>query len=501
MPDNTDSNDTIGTDHKFSSVEEVLNKFSAVEGKTFREIDKTMRSRNSKNKGRLGQIVEESVLGYKINSDKNPDIVAGGVPYELKVTPLKHIKNGKVSAKERLVIDIINYMEIVNEKFDTSTCWNKAQRMFVVYYYDDRTDPKKQPITDCHLEHCNLMEFSEEDLRIIRDDWQKIHDKIASGHADMLSESDTSYLAACTKGASSKTLRQAPAPEGAPSPTIQAKQRAFSLKSSYMTATIRRLLAQSNAQVQNEQPERLALTAEQTLNSYVSSHMKPFIGMPVRDVAAKLGIAATQHAKAFNSQVALKMLGIRGKNVSDVEQFDKANVTQLKTTLIYADGLPKEHMSFPAINAEQWNEIANPSVEWEDSFIYHFFEENTFLITVLGIDSLPKNHPDKMNATIRGGFLWNMPERDIENYVHPVWQKLHDTLVAHQSFHYYGTNKGLPGPSFNNVCHIRPHARDKNDTIVLPNGDEIPKQSFWLDRQYIGKIIRENTTEFDNTQR
>ncbi|MDD6461035.1 MAG: Sau3AI family type II restriction endonuclease [Bifidobacteriaceae bacterium] len=474
--------------HQFSSIEEVMGKFSAVEGKTFREIDRTMRGHNAKNKGRLGQIVEESVLGYGINSDKNPDIVAGGVPYELKVTPLRHVRGGTVSAKERLVIDIINYMSIVAEHFENSACWNKAQRMLVVYYYDDRTDKVKQSPLDCEIEECTLMTFPEEDLRIIRADWQKIHDTIASGHADTLSESDTDYLAACTKGASKNTLRDAPAPAGSPSPTIRAKQRAFSLKASYMTATIRRLIAQRSTQ------ERLALTADQTLDSFVGSRMKPFIGMPLRNVATQLGVNTENSAKSFNSLVALRMLGIQGKSVADVEQFEKANVTQLKTSLIYADGLPKEHMSFPAITQEQWNELANPAIEWEDSFVHDFFEENKFLITVFGIDALPKESPDKLDATIRGEFLWNMPEPDIETYVRPVWQRLHDVLVRGESFDYYrsGTDKKLPGASFNGVCHIRPHGANSKDTIALPNGDVIPKQAFWLDRHYIGRIIKEN---------
>ena len=94
---------------EYSSLEEVMNTLLTAKGKSFRELDQTGRALTGGNKGSLGQIIEESVLKYAINSDAAPDIHIGDTSYELKVTPLKHIKKGKqTSAKERLVIDIIN---------------------------------------------------------------------------------------------------------------------------------------------------------------------------------------------------------------------------------------------------------------------------------------------------------------------------------------------------------------------------------------------------------
>lgn len=89
---------------EYSSLEEVMNTLLTAKGKSFRELDQTGRALTGGNKGSLGQIIEESVLKYAINSDAAPDIHIGDTSYELKVTPLKHIKKGKqTSAKERLV--------------------------------------------------------------------------------------------------------------------------------------------------------------------------------------------------------------------------------------------------------------------------------------------------------------------------------------------------------------------------------------------------------------
>ena len=43
----------------------------------------------------------------------------------------------------------------------------------------------------------------------------------------------------------------------------------------------------------------------------------------------------------------------------------------------------------------------------------------------------------------------------------------------------------LPNSKFNNVGHVRPHARNKNDTYPLPKGGKLTKQCFWFNAEYI----------------
>lgn len=58
-------------------------------------------SEGKRNKGNLGQIIEERFFHYACNNDARPDFVEAGV--ELKVTPYKIGANGKLSAKERII--------------------------------------------------------------------------------------------------------------------------------------------------------------------------------------------------------------------------------------------------------------------------------------------------------------------------------------------------------------------------------------------------------------
>jgi DNA mismatch repair protein MutH len=214
----------------YESIEKLMSKAQEAEGKTFGEIDTTGRIKNLRSKGTLGNIIEESYFGYKINSVPKPDFENLGV--ELKVTPFKRNKNRTYSSKERLVLNIIDYMFEFRLTFETSSFMNKAAKMLIMLYQHE----PDVAINDFRIVKSFLNEFSEEDLAVIRRDWELIVTKIRNGEAHLISEADTMYLSACTKGANKSSVRQQPFS------SIKAKQRAFSLKASYVTGLIRKHL-------------------------------------------------------------------------------------------------------------------------------------------------------------------------------------------------------------------------------------------------------------------
>ena len=61
----------------------------------------------------------------KHNSDSREDFHEAGV--ELKVTPYRINQNGSLSAKERLILTMIDYYQVVNEAFEESYLWNKSK--------------------------------------------------------------------------------------------------------------------------------------------------------------------------------------------------------------------------------------------------------------------------------------------------------------------------------------------------------------------------------------
>ena len=95
-------------------------------------INYEARHENMKRKGGLGELIEERFFHYQTNNDARPDFDKAGV--ELKVTPYKQNKNGTLVAKERLILTMIDYFAVVDETFEDSHMWQKAQLILLVYY-------------------------------------------------------------------------------------------------------------------------------------------------------------------------------------------------------------------------------------------------------------------------------------------------------------------------------------------------------------------------------
>ena len=101
-------------------------------GKTLEQAIAPDAIETRKGKGRLGQLVEEYFFGYDINSNPDADFSDAGL--ELKVTPLKELKNKVLAIKERLVCNMINYCEVVKDDFEHSHFYLKCQLMLLLFY-------------------------------------------------------------------------------------------------------------------------------------------------------------------------------------------------------------------------------------------------------------------------------------------------------------------------------------------------------------------------------
>ena len=218
--------------------ESVLRYAKKLEGKTLREvlpqeIIDGIKIDKAGNKGRYGVKIEKYYFGYDQNTDGSADFACG---VELKSTPLKRLKNGKLSPKERLVCNIINYENIIHETWENSTFLDKNSEILLLRYIDPMDKSISQldyKIVDVQIHRIfdNL-----EDKNQFEKDWNLIVNKVKNGQAHNLSESDTKYLGACTKGSTAlKSLRSQP------NSFKPAKQRAFSFKTQYMRELLRRL--------------------------------------------------------------------------------------------------------------------------------------------------------------------------------------------------------------------------------------------------------------------
>lgn len=76
--------------HSFTE-QDIHSRFGAIVGHTVAEVDAAgvlAASKAFRNKGRIGAVIEQSVLGYPADSDRRPDILIDGQPWEVKATGL-----------------------------------------------------------------------------------------------------------------------------------------------------------------------------------------------------------------------------------------------------------------------------------------------------------------------------------------------------------------------------------------------------------------------------
>lgn len=456
----------------YETKEDLLLKAKEAEGLTFGDIDKSGRVENVNSKGHLGQIIEESFFGYKINSKSEADFLELGV--ELKVTPVRRNKNGTISAKERLVLNIINYIEEANKAFETSSFWTKNNSILMMFY---QWEPQVSR-SDYAILKSYLHEFSEEDLEVIRKDWEVITEKIRSGRAHELSEADTNYLAASTKGATKNSLRPQPYSE------TMAMQRAFSLKQSYMTTLIRRVIDNKELTSFTNKNELKEKTIEQLINE----RFKPFVGQSLEEISINNSITINPKSKSFLQVFVSTLLGIKGTKLSDIEEFSKANI-EFKTVRLEPNCLPREHMSFRNVDFNKW-----VVEEWETSWLRTYFEETKFLFVVFKFHETKKENPNR-KLYFHGIKLWNMPLPQIESNLKNFWFDVRNILNEGVTIKrkpwgtQYRYSNNLPGPATNGVCHLRPKARNRQDQVQLPDGQMLTKQAFWFDRAYVKSIL------------
>lgn len=412
---------------------------------------------DKKRKGGLGEIIEERYFHYPANNDARPDFDKAGV--ELKVTPYKQNKNGSFSAKERLILTMTDYFKVVNEEFEDSHMWQKARLILLVYYLYQKEIENR---LDYKIGYVNLFMPPEEDIKIIKQDFEVIKQKIKDGKAHELSEADTLYLGAAPKAATSKNRRKQPYSDEL------AKPRAFSFKTSYMTYILNHYIIPGKNTYESIIKEK----TEESFEDYVIHKIEQYQDNTVHELCDKFQIPyKDKKPKNLEAMLTYRMLGIKGNHA---EEFEKANIV-IKTIRINKNNRIKENMSFPIFKFKELIEE-----EWDDSTFGNYLRETKFLFVVYKYD-------DNDELRLKGCQFWNIPYDDLEKEVKVVWEKTKQLIKNGLKIEVKnGKNcSNLPKISENRVCHVRPHGRNAQDTYELPDGRRLTKQCFWLNNSYI----------------
>lgn len=447
-------------------------------GRTLRDsCDVDSFSSKKGNKGKLGQAIEYCYFEYEPNSAQEPDFPEVGL--ELKTNPVKRKKDKTLSAKERLVLTMIDYCALVDETWESSTVRSKMDDMLLITFLHE---PEKDEF-DYEFEFVGTPMIPLEDMAVIRDDWETIVAKVKAGLAHEISGGDTNYLEACTKGASAKTVRRQPYSD------IMAKQRAFALKSSYMTSFY-------DKNIRLESIMRHRGEESMSLEDLVKARIGEYAGMTNIGLGDRFDL--NPRSKNFNALLTKVMLGVGREN--EIAEFSKAGII-VRTIRLECNGRIREHVSFPAF------EFADllAETEWEDSefgkvcnskFLFVVFKEN-----------------EQGVYELRGCEFWSMPSEMVDA-AETTWEETRRVVEGGVKFIECAPccNGGrptikndLPGSGFNHVAHVRPHASQSayrfedgteignvaRDAGELPDGRAMTKQCFWLDKGVVEKLLKD----------
>ena len=423
-------------------------------------------------KGQLGNILERYYFGYLPNGHQQADFSKIGL--ELKQTCIDQKKDGEYTAGERLSITNISYKEPVEDNFYLSHVWNKIAKILLIHYLRDKSKDR----FDYPIKYVNLFTPPQEDLAIIIQDYLKIISKIKDGKAHEISESDTLYLGACTKGASAEKST-VPQYYGNKTP---ARKRNFCFKRQYMDYVLNHYILnktdssesilKTNGFNQKESFEKQTLDM---INMHAGKTDKELCELYDRKY---------NNNKAQWSDLAYKMLGIKGNHA---EEFIKANIV-VKSIRLELNGTMKESISLPPFSFKQL-----VTEKFEESSFCEYFEETKFLFVVYKSNGT--------NYVLQGTQLWNMPISDLYGDAQIGWQKIHDKIQSGINFIVENGRviNDLPNKSENRILHIRPHAAKaayklnngymigdiQKNANQLPNGEWMTTQSFWLNNNYI----------------
>lgn len=426
----------------------------------------------------LYEIIEKYFrINNEINqSESNNDFLLKIIPYEKK-------------EKDFYVLTNLTLCKIPNIEYDldfnNSEIFKKSKIILLIFY---NCPNHKYNDLDSKINFVHFFTPSKIDQILIQKDYEYIISKIKNEKIDELSESDTMYLSARRSHCFSCTAFS----DKEKRPTNEQIESFFYYKKSYLSF----ILNQNIQRIQNsdtliENDNTFLETSN--FEEYIYSLVNKYIGKTDKELCEVFNIKYN-NGKAQWISLVHKILGIKSGNATE---FVKSNII-IKAIRIEENGSIIQSSSLPPI---KFKELANEI--WEESILFNYFEQTKFLFVVF--------KKEKDCYILKGCQLWNMSYDDLNTEVYDGWYKIKEIIKNGVKFKIKTNKNGdvivknnLPSKSDNRVIHMRPHAghayyklKDgftegkSSDGDLLPDGQYMTKQSFWLNNSYIMSILKD----------
>ncbi|PEU11309.1 MULTISPECIES: MutH/Sau3AI family endonuclease [unclassified Bacillus (in: firmicutes)] len=404
--------------HKFERKE--LNRIlSNAVGKTLGDVDvnnvftKTITS--PKITGIAGDVVEQSILGYPADSDKNPDLIVDGIDTELKTTGIRNTKRKSdfiYEAKEPMSITAVSPQSITNEEFETSSFWHKLEHLLLVYYHYD--SPETVPAAEYanfFIKGYHFHEFSEEDKEILKNDWLIVRDFIQH-LKDTYKDPKTEYPRISSELRKNLMLIDT-APKYPNPPRFRLKRTTVST------------IVQKHFGIDFEELDETYSTFNE-LDDELHRLTQKYKDKTVQELIDELDIDVKLNAKGdvskgVTEQILIKMFGGEATKLSKIDLFSKIGIIP-KSVVQTKNGSRTEDMKLFQIDFEEWTDLDIP---FEESFVYSYFNGQQFLCIMF---EEPSSKTKLLDNKFIGFKRLAIDEHVLENDIRIVWKEIRDLV-------------------------------------------------------------------------
>lgn len=472
--------------------QQVDDLLSAAIGKTLLQVDKAKLFEHhegcEKVKGIAGNIIEASVLGCKIDNKQEPDILVDGVLNEIKTTgmiePKKKDSQFVYECKEPVSVTAVSIPTIVNEEFETSKFWHKlAHVLWVYYWYKSPVKVKLEGYKDFPILGFQFYEFSDNDKRLLRQDWLLVRDFLIVIHREYNTQKEREEQYPRLSHELRGQLMLIDTAPKYPNPPR------FRLKRAYATVIADKCFSNKTFEKLGE-----AINKYSDIDRKCLLMTKKYKGKSFQQIAKDLNVDINLDAKNFAESAVVKMFGGHVSKLNDIEDFAKIGIIA-KSVPLKSDGKGKEDMKLFLPDLVDWTK----ETDFEESAIYDFFAGHHFLLIIY-------KHVGK-EVVFEGFKRVFFDEKFIMDNVKKTWDDVRELIMGNKlqivrkinkdgSFRVNKSGTFTESPNFPKLSTHKVFLRgsgtkslDKYKTLEI-NGLKMLPQYVWLDKKYVQKLIK-----------
>ena len=492
-------------DHKLSSItDKTLGEVDAQ-----RVFDRTIGK--PKITGIAGDVIEQSVLGYKPDRKQFPDILVDGVFTEVKTTGVRYDSKNGYSAKEPITITAVSIDTITKEQFASSHFWNKVAHMLMVYYLYDAPKGTVVPswgYANFPVKGYEFYHVSDEDKALLQQDWTIVHDFLKDIQ-DNYSNPSAEYPR-LSHDLRSKLLVLDTAPKYPNPPRFRFKQSfANIIVKNYFSRAAKLEHLKEGFSSFSAFEEKCHMLSKQYSGKTFGELIQEFnIATELKNKTdltrgCLFPTAVRGINKAIGSTIALRMFGCKSNNFDKVDEFSKIGLIG-KTITLTRNGGRTEDLKFFRVHFDTLMEEES----FEESEFYAYFSQHSFLMIVC---EEPSPEAPLVDNKFLGFKRFCFDEEFIQTEVQWLWNEMRSQITngtfyvrdkvnkdGSKTLNPNGKNfrqensfpkKGHIGSPDHHNAFIKLGAADSLDKTEVLNGYEICHQYVWIDGNYIaGKV-------------